>query len=151
MPGRPVPQRTEAKDSEVNLSNSTLQKLFDEALRLSQPEERAGYLDRACGANGPLRPELDSLLRAHDQAGDFMAKTVQVPGSDLSVEPTGIMIGRYKLLEKIREGGFGVVYMAEQTEPVRRRVALKIIKLGMDTRQWGTFLKEILCRERMIH
>src|SRR5215467_10026870 len=70
-----------------------------------------------------------------EQAGDFLGQTIKLTPPDVVIEPTGMMIGRYKLLEKLGEGGFGVVYMAEQQEPVQRKVALKIIKAGMDTRE----------------
>ena len=72
---------------------------------------------------------------AAEQAGDFLERTVRVAGDDGVVERIGSVIGRYKLLQEIGQGGFGVVYMAEQVEPVRRMVALKIIKAGMDTRE----------------
>ena len=97
--------------------------------------ERAAYLDNACAGDVALRRRVEELLHAHEQAGDFLGKTVPMPVADLMLERTGVMIGRYKLLEQIGEGGFGVVYMAEQVEPVRRKVAVKIIKLGMDTKQ----------------
>jgi eukaryotic-like serine/threonine-protein kinase len=119
-----------------------LEELFDAACALS-PEARAAFLDRACAGDAALRQEVESLLAAHEQAGDYLLhpaaigaraaqKTVLMP--KLS-EVAGTRIGRYKLLEPIGEGGFGVVWMAEQEEPVRRRVALKIIKLGMDTKE----------------
>ena len=77
-----------------------------------------------------------SLLRSNERAGDFFLKHTQlIPPTDPLTEKPGDRIGRYKLLEQIGEGGCGVVYMADQEEPVRRRVALKVIKLGMDTRQ----------------
>jgi serine/threonine protein kinase/tetratricopeptide (TPR) repeat protein len=97
---------------------------------------RRVYLDRACGDDPVLRREVESLLAAHEQAGEFM-NTGAMVGSAPSVptEKAGDRIGRYRLLEQIGEGGFGVVWMAEQEEPVRRRVALKIIKLGMDTKE----------------
>jgi eukaryotic-like serine/threonine-protein kinase len=109
--------------------------IFGEALRLSVPAERRAYLDGVCSGNEALREDVESLLRAYEQAGDFLGQARQFPPADPGIERTGIMIGRYKLLEKIGEGGFGDVWMAEQEEPVRRRVALKIIKLGMDTRE----------------
>ena len=109
--------------------------IFGEALRLSVPAERAAYLDQACGQDLVLRQEVESLLSAYAQAGDFLGQTRALRASDLLSEHAGTRIGRYKLLEQIGEGGFGVVWMAEQEEPVRRRVALKIIKLGMDTRE----------------
>ena len=93
------------------------------------------FLEQACGGDVELRRQADSLLAAHDQAGQFLQPTVALSMPNALVGKSGDRIGRYKLLEQIGEGGFGVVYMAEQEEPVRRRVALKIIKLGMDTRQ----------------
>ena len=104
--------------------------IFGEALRLSVAAERAAYLDQACAGDLALRQEVESLLSAHAQAGDFLDQTRSLPAPDFLIERTGTMIGRYKLLEKIGEGGFGVVYMAEQEEPVQRKVALKIIKAG---------------------
>jgi serine/threonine protein kinase/WD40 repeat protein len=112
--------------------------IFSEALERQTPEERRRYLDEACGGDVDLRCRLETLLQAHEQAGDFLeapalggAETLDMP--PLCVGP-GTVIGRYKLLEKIGEGGMAVVYMAEQEQPVRRKVALKIIKLGMDTK-----------------
>src|SRR3954470_22247126 len=99
--------------------------------------ERGAYLDRACGGNADLRRHVEALLKADDKAESFL----HIPPAGLDfhrtfpvTEKAGDQIGRYKLLEKIGEGGAGVVYMAEQVAPVRRRLALKIIKLGMDTR-----------------
>ena len=125
--------------------------LLNAALELPA-DERAAFLDRVCAGDGALRQRLETLLKAHDQAGAFLAETAFAtervpsltagengrggPGIVAVVsEAPGDRIGRYKLLEKIGEGGCGVVYMAEQAEPIRRRVALKVIKLGMDTRQ----------------
>ena len=113
--------------------------IFLAALERPSPGDRAAFLDGACGKDAPLRARLESLLRHHSEDG-FLEGTVAdlkgVPRSEASVgEDIGGVIGRYKLLEKIGEGGMGVVYMAQQEEPVRRRVALKIIKLGMDTKQ----------------
>ncbi|HEV3343692.1 MAG TPA: protein kinase [Pirellulales bacterium] len=115
----------------MNGSKTDLMALFCEALEQPSAEERAAYLDEACGEDLPLRAHVERLLRAHEQAGGFL----EVGPAVLSREQPGAMIGPYKLLEEIGEGGFGVVYMAEQTVPVRRRVALKILKPGMDTRQ----------------
>jgi WD40 repeat protein/serine/threonine protein kinase len=125
--------------------------IFEAALGLRNPELRAEYLQKACGPDQPLRKRVSSLLRAHEKAGIFLektpaqvvealratAKTPDIRGTEVlrPAEEPGDRIGRYKLLQKIGEGGCGVVYMAEQEEPVRRRVALKIIKEGMDTRQ----------------
>jgi serine/threonine protein kinase/tetratricopeptide (TPR) repeat protein len=103
------------------------------------PGERQAYLKEACGDDAELLGRIEALLKAHEQAGSFLKVPVFGPDVTLDTSPLtegpGTIIGRYKLLEQIGEGGFGVVYMAEQQEPIRRRVALKIIKLGMDTRQ----------------
>lgn len=114
--------------------------IFDAAIQLPR-DQQAAYVAQASGDDAQLRQRVEALLRAHEAAGPFMesrqlgterpAPTREIPPRESAPE----RIGRYKLLQKIGEGGFGVVYMAEQTEPVRRRVALKIIKLGMDTRQ----------------
>ena len=115
--------------------NRNAKLVFGEALRLRVPAERAAYLDQACAEDLVLRQEVESLLFAHAQAGEFLDLTRSIPAPDFLIECAGTMIGRYKLLQKIGEGGFGVVYMAEQVEPVQRKVALKIIKAGMDTKE----------------
>ena len=103
--------------------------------------ERAAYLDEACAGDAALRQRIEELLHAGDEAGDFL-ETPAAAGSGGTIRAPvtpankpGDTIGRYKLLQQIGEGGCGVVYMAEQEEPVHRRVALKVIKLGMDTKQ----------------
>jgi len=104
--------------------------------------ERGVFLDSACGNDAPLRAEVEAFLSAAQRAGDFLnsptsnvaAPTLDSPEGSLGEGP-GKVIGRYKLLQLIGEGGFGSVFMAEQETPVRRKVALKIIKLGMDTKQ----------------
>ena len=112
---------------------------MDEALQLPQGAEREAFLDHVCKGNASLRQQVLDLLESHQHAGDFFDHSA-FEGSETSLaevpitEGFGTFIGRYKLLEKIGEGGMGVVYMAEQTEPVSRKVALKIIKLGMDTK-----------------
>jgi eukaryotic-like serine/threonine-protein kinase len=110
-----------------------LEEIFSAARHLPPPEREA-FLQQACGGDAELRRQADSLLAAHAQAGQFLQATVVVSPKG-PMESPGNRIGRYKLLEQIGEGGFGVVWMAEQEEPVRRRVALKIIKLGMDTKE----------------
>ena len=114
--------------------------IFFAALEKGSPEERLAFLDGACGKDPALRHKVDQLLEEHF-ATDSLLQQVAVD-RDVTWEDAvkmsegpGDIIGRYKLLQKIGEGGFGVVYMAEQKAPVKRRVALKIIKLGMDTKQ----------------
>jgi serine/threonine protein kinase len=108
---------------------------------LSRPaEERAPFLQESSGGDPSLIADVEALLRDHRAAGNFMEVnapvSVEIQGDleRLKPEQAGERIGNYKLLEQIGEGGFGVVWVAEQERPVRRRVALKIIKLGMDTR-----------------
>ncbi|MEE8153340.1 MAG: hypothetical protein V3T53_00100, partial [Phycisphaerales bacterium] len=114
-----------------------VQEIFEQAVTLAI-EDRGAFLDGACGRDVACRAEVESLLLAHDEAAGFLNSPTS--GSPVTItrplsEGAGSVIGRYKLLELIGEGGFGAVYMADQKEPVRRRVALKIIKLGMDTKQ----------------
>jgi serine/threonine protein kinase len=115
--------------------------VFSAARRLP-PGQRAVYLDQACAGDAALRQRVEELLQAGDEAGAFLENaaanplgpggTVRLPV--VPAEKPGDRIGRYKLLQQIGEGGCGIVYMAEQEQPVRRRVALKVIKLGMDTK-----------------
>jgi eukaryotic-like serine/threonine-protein kinase len=121
-----------------------MEAIFDVALELADPAGRAAFLDRECAGDTGLRARLERLLSAHGQAKNFfgdcrpalaLAEPGDVVGETTSVEvELGKQIGPYKLLQKIGEGGCGVVYMAVQEKPVRRKVALKIIKLGMDTK-----------------
>lgn len=114
-------------------NHEQIEALLNRALEF-KPAERPAFLAGACGGNNELRDKVETLLAAAAEADGFMEGVTVVAETPLSEAP-GTMIGRYKLLQKIGEGGMGVVYMAEQTEPVKRKVALKIIKLGMDTRQ----------------
>jgi len=113
--------------------------IFSEALEKQTAEERAAYLDEACGNDADLRSKVEALLNAHNEAGDFLEVPAVGPNATLDgpaqIEGPGTRIGRYELLDLIGEGGMGLVYLAEQQEPLRRRVALKIVKLGMDTKQ----------------
>jgi len=116
-----------------------IEEIYHAALENRPGLAREAYLSSACGADTALRAQVEALLHANTEAGDFLETPALGPDT-LAPEPPvaegpGTVIGRYKLLEKIGEGGMAVVYMAEQTEPIRRKVALKIIKLGMDTRQ----------------
>src|SRR5450432_608448 len=125
----------------MSQSNEREEHIFARALAIPV-SERPRFLEVECGADLELRARVESLLRAHESAGDFMElapvpEMGQSPKSRPGVvaETPGTRIGRYKLQQKIGEGGCGIVWMAEQEEPVRRQVALKIIKLGMDTRE----------------
>src|SRR5262249_26917162 len=122
-------------DMQMTAPGSRVREIFSQLLARSTPEDRQACLAEACGADDRLKALLISLLEAHEKAGSFLELN---PGSgevELSVaESAGQRIGHYKLVKKIGEGGCGTVYLAEQDEPIRRRVALKIIKLGMDTR-----------------
>jgi hypothetical protein len=124
----------------VNSSREELQ--F--GLALTKPAtERAVFLDRECGDDKALRVRLEALLLAHDELESSLATAEPVAKATMKIgfadvpkdEAVGQTLGRYKLLERVGEGGCGAVYVAEQTEPVRRRVALKVIKVGMDTKQ----------------
>jgi tetratricopeptide (TPR) repeat protein/serine/threonine protein kinase len=111
--------------------------IFAQALEMESSVERAAFLDQACANNPALRAEVEALLRANDKSGDLL-DLPEKPGvtTDLPTsEAPGTVIGPYKLLEQIGEGGMGTVWMAEQTEPIQRRVALKVIKEGMDSKQ----------------
>lgn len=114
------------------------QSIFLNALEIADPEERNAYLETQCQGSSDLRLEVDELLGHAGRLGRFMdGNSPELTATELrpTVEKPGTRIGPYKLLQEIGEGGMGVVYLAEQTKPVERRVALKIIKPGMDTRQ----------------
>ncbi|MFL5341518.1 MAG: serine/threonine-protein kinase, partial [Gemmataceae bacterium] len=116
----------------------SLDEIFRAAIEFSSAEDRAAYLQRACQDDAVLRDHVDLLLAAHLRGASYMQSS---PGEEAArpLEPIrdwpGSVIGSYKLLEQIGEGGFGVVFMAEQSQPVRRKVALKVVKPGMDSRQ----------------
>jgi WD40 repeat protein len=122
------PQRARVKDLFVRAVGKT-------------GSQREVFLDKACRGDAALRQEVEAFLSAAERAGDFLdsptvdAKVLDVTVASAPAEGPGSVIGRYKLLQLIGEGGFGSVFMAEQEVPVHRRVALKIIKLGMDTSQ----------------
>jgi tetratricopeptide (TPR) repeat protein len=117
--------------------------LFAVAVEKATWAERQAFLDQACAGDDALRRRLERLLAGHERASGILDHSLgddlapgpqQAPQLQSMAEGPGMVIGPYKLLEQIGEGGFGVVFMAEQTEPVRRKVALKILKAGMDTR-----------------
>ncbi|HEX6813100.1 MAG TPA: tetratricopeptide repeat protein [Planctomycetota bacterium] len=113
--------------------------VFDEAVEITSPDERRNYLDRACADAPGLRQQIEALLAAYADAGSFLETPPDPPRDGMDMQPAaerpGTMIGPYQLVEQIGEGGMGVVWMAEQTHPVRRQVALKVIKPGMDSKQ----------------
>jgi WD40 repeat protein/serine/threonine protein kinase len=136
----------------------TEREIFGIALQLTDAQERSRFLDEACGGDDALLRRIKNLLRNHERAGSFLERAPGDLGAALTesdspasagepdaysatmttptpTEGAGARIGPYKLLEQIGEGGMGVVYLAEQSAPIKRRVALKIIKPGMDTRQ----------------
>jgi serine/threonine protein kinase len=118
--------------------DSNARAVFYEALDRASPDELGAFLEEACGQDPELRRRVDDLLRAHREAGNFLGG---VPSNGGTIEHSpiaerpGTVIGPYKLLQQIGEGGFGIVFLAEQERPVRRQVALKVIKPGMDTRE----------------
>jgi tetratricopeptide (TPR) repeat protein len=115
------------------------EEIFHEALARTSPEERAAYLDQACAGDPALRASVEALLRANVGATGFLDQPAPAPAATVEEqavnERPGAMNGPYKLIELIGEGGMGTVWMAQQTEPVRRLVALKLIKAGMDSAQ----------------
>jgi len=127
--------------------NRSEKEIFLEALDKNTPQERAAFLDGACGKDSARRARVEALLADHFKEDGFMNKpaaaTREEPVRTIKLDTAvnaddnavGQTIGRYKLLEKVGEGGCGAVYVAQQYEPVRRRVALKVIKLGMDTKE----------------
>jgi len=121
------------------ISSGREKEIFLGALEKSSAQERSAFLDGACGKDPLLRRRVEALLARHFEQDSFLAEPAVGQDATVSIdavsqEGQGSKIGRYKLLQEIGEGGCGVVYMAEQDEPVRRRVALKVIKLGMDTK-----------------
>src|SRR5260221_80240 len=126
----------------MNPESQIPETIFGEAINIASTDERAAYLDRACENDPELRGAVEQLVVNHFRAGGFLDKpvarfaaTIDMPGEPPIGEKPGTQIGPYKLLQQIGEGGMGIVYMAEQTHPVQRKVALKLIKAGMDSRQ----------------
>jgi serine/threonine-protein kinase len=125
----------------MNLIHLDEEAIFQVARKIEVREARSAYLDQVCGGNPGLRDRLEALLQVYEQEKSFLESPPLDPDGSPTVdlpplaEGPGTVIGPYKLREQIGEGGMGVVYVAEQTQPVRRKVALKIIKPGMDTKQ----------------
>jgi serine/threonine protein kinase len=109
--------------------------MLQAALEIPSTQERAAYLGEACGGDPALREEVESLIAAHLAAESFMEPLADPLWREVRSEQEGDTIGRYKLLQQIGEGGFGTVYLAEQSDPVKRQVALKVIKPGMDSKE----------------
>jgi serine/threonine protein kinase/tetratricopeptide (TPR) repeat protein len=127
-----------AEGERMGATRADVKSIFGHAMALSSPAERAAYLQQACAGDTELQAEIESLLQADKQAGSFLGErpacAAATTDEPLSEHP-GTVIGPYKLMEQIGEGGMGLVFVAEQQRPVRRKVALKVIKPGMDTRQ----------------
>jgi eukaryotic-like serine/threonine-protein kinase len=113
----------------MNASPADEKAIFNAARRLNGPDARRAYIEEASGNDDQLRARVEALLRVYDRETGFLESPIVG-----AIESSGTVIGHYKLIEPIGEGGFGVVYLAEQQQPVRRQVALKVIKPGMDTR-----------------
>jgi serine/threonine protein kinase len=123
----------------MNASIKREQAIFVAAVGQVPPDQWEGYAREACAGDHQLLARVSQLLRAHAEAGSFLDAPALDLGTTIDEPPIregpGTIIGAYKLLEQIGEGGMGVVWMAEQTRPVRRKVALKVLKAGMDTRE----------------
>ncbi len=113
--------------------------IFQIARKIDDPVGRREYLEQICAGDQGLRQRVEALLVVHEGKSDFLrsvpAELAATVDQECSLERLGTMIGRFKLIEQIGEGGMGSVWVAEQTEPVRRKVALKLVKPGMDSRQ----------------
>jgi len=123
----------------MNAADEPQEVLFREVLQRATGPEREAFVNQACAGNEALRARLEALLQAHESPDPFLEPPAAPPNKATVrlpvTEKPGDKVGHYKLLQQIGEGGCGVVYMAEQAEPIRRRVAFKVIKLGMDTKQ----------------
>ncbi len=118
---------------------SSRDSIFCSAIEIASAEERAAYIAQACANDLALRQAVEKLVAAHFRAGSFLEQAAPSPVATVEEarvsEAAGTVIGPYKLIEQIGEGGMGTVWMAQQTEPVKRLVALKLIKAGMDSKQ----------------
>src|SRR5262245_23882815 len=121
----------------MSVDSNKVRSIFSQAVEQFEPSQWAAFLDVACGTDESLRRRVENLLSAHvgnDSLLDAPSAAIS-PTIDRPAERPGIQIGPYKLFEQIGEGGMGTVWMAQQSEPVKRLVALKLIKAGMDSRQ----------------
>ena len=121
----------------MNESEHLLRSVFLDAIAITDAPGHRAFLDKACAGDPALRAKVEQLINAQAKAAGFLPDAPKEPRFlwPSPIESAGDRIGPYKLLQRIGEGGCGVVYMAEQETPVRRKVALKVIKLGMDTKQ----------------
>ncbi len=120
------------------VSIDEVKSIFGRALEIPESTDRAAFLQQACGGNVELRAQVEKLLAALADAGHFMNRPEMpstVAAHSVQSAELGLSIGPYKLLQKLGEGGMGTVYLAEQVEPVKRQVAVKVIKAGMDSGQ----------------
>src|SRR5213076_1613514 len=115
------------------------QAIFEVARKIHSREAREVYLQQICGDDAAIGERVRALLKAYEASASFLESPAAGPAGTIDMpapaERPGTVIGPYKLLQQIGEGGMGTVFMAEQTQPVQRKVALKIIKPGMDSRQ----------------
>jgi serine/threonine protein kinase/WD40 repeat protein len=121
----------------MNSPKNDAKTIFLDAVEIAAPAERRAYVTSQCGGDEALRRDVEGLLEHYEAQGHFLEAGARGPCADCepAVTRTSTVIGPYKLLQQIGEGGMGAVFMAEQTQPVRRKVALKVIKAGMDSRQ----------------
>jgi serine/threonine protein kinase len=120
-----------------------METVLAEAVEIAAPAERQAFVERACAGDRALQGRVERLIARHFQAGSFLERPAQGfdreatrgEESPTDAEQPGTVIGPYKLLEQLGEGGMGLVFVAEQERPIKRRVALKLIKPGMDSRQ----------------
>src|SRR5260221_13179332 len=126
-----------AEDSSMAAMPLNDQAVFDEARKIEAQAAREAFLQQACGSDAAFRERVRALLKAYEESRAFLESPADpIATMDEPIrECPGMVIGPYKLLQQIGEGGMGTVFMAEQTEPVKRKVALKIIKPGMDSKQ----------------
>src|SRR5215469_24051 len=116
----------------------SIESILAAAVEITAAEERRRFVERACGGDADLRRQVEELVSNHFRAGSFLeapAHTLATAAEETFTERPGATVGPYKLLGPLGEGGFGVVFLAEQTRPVRRKVALKVLKPGMDSKQ----------------